>query len=811
MSAYILLVILLPLLTARGQDQTEDLLHALEMRYEYVEGYDDEGFCVVGNEGKLGLVNSRGREIVPCVANKYISVVDGFVKLLIDDRYGLYDTSGHEILQCVYQQIMCPDYYLTSGQALISVKKGGQWGMTDIMGKVIIPFEYSWLSLRDNGLVWAHKDSDIGVLSKYGEVVVPIKYKRVDVAVPDGAGGAHYFVVQDRRKLWGVADSNGSLILNCVYESIVFKGEGMVAVKKPGVKRILMRLNGVAQILTRYDSMDYRRGFYIVSRDGKWGVLDREKKQIIPLVYERLQYDYPGRFKAKKGDKWGIIDTKGEVLCPFVYDGFCGLHDFVFGGRGKEVVQNGRHGYLDSAFKEVVPCKYDQVEVMENGKVKVRQGEHWGVADNTLLVPCQYEKIIPFAPGFYIVMRKDEWSIIKEQGGEKVGDFFYKSEYIHHLGFSEPTTIYSKGIAKIREKPVLYIDTNAKIFRMKSVAGEYTEMGSFSEGLARVMDNQGYWGFINNSGKEVIGIEYDWVGRFTEGRAAVCKNGKCGYVNEKGVTVIPLLYTDAHDFRNGVATVQDTNRKWGLVNNMGEFIFDCKYNRPVAFSEGMCPQYEDDAMSGREHWFFMDTLGDKVFELESRCRVYDGFSEGLAIVYSEGRYYYVRKNGERAKNERFDKAYPFVGGKACVASCCYGSYGRTKTSIIDKDGNTVESFGYEGLHPLGFGGRYAAERRNGWGLIDSSGKVYGRFRYEKILPDLSASGLYAVQRNGKWGFINREGVEVISIRYDEVLPFRDGLAATRAGDYWYYLDVTGEEQMRFRRRKISRYFGAELR
>ncbi len=64
-------------------------------------------------------------------------------------------------------------------------------------------------------------------------------------------------------------------------------------------------------------------------------------------------------------------------------------------------------------------------------------------------------------------------------------------------------------------------------------------IGSFNEwGLAEVRRDNLY-GFVNQSGKEVISCKYQSVGQFSEGLLDVRLNEKWGYVDTTGNTVIP--------------------------------------------------------------------------------------------------------------------------------------------------------------------------------------------------------------------------------------------------------------------------------
>ena len=82
----------------------------------------------------------------------------------------------------------------------------------------------------------------------------------------------------------------------------------------------------------------------------------------------------------------------------------------------------------------------------------------------------------------------------------------------------------------------------------------------FSEGFA-VVGYEGKYGYINDRGILVIPMEFDFAYNFSEGLARVKKNNKFGYINTQGKLVIDFIYDDAMDFKNGIALVKiRTNR-----------------------------------------------------------------------------------------------------------------------------------------------------------------------------------------------------------------------------------------------------------
>ena len=108
---------------------------------------------------------------------------------------------------------------------------------------------------------------------------------------------------------------------------------------------------------------------------------------------------------------------------------------------------------------------------------------------------------------------------------------------------------------------------------------QYDELGVFSDGMAAVQKN-GKWGYINTTGKEVIPCQYtyDTVGAFSGEMAAVQKNGKWGYINIKGEEAIPVSIEAlrANDCANGLAVIISDENSFYVIDKSGKNVFSGK-------------------------------------------------------------------------------------------------------------------------------------------------------------------------------------------------------------------------------------------
>ena len=154
----------------------------------------------------------------------------------------------------------------------------------------------------------------------------------------------------------------------------------------------------------------------------------------------------------------------------------------------------------------------------------------------------------------------------------------------------------------------------------------------------------------------------------------------------------------------------------------------------------------------------------------------------LFEVCVSGKYGFINHSGSLVIKPRFEVAWGFTEGLACVK--LDGKFG-----FIDPRGEFVilPRFPYAGDFR---DGRASVEINGKWGFIDKSGKV--------VIPPISETGvgfyegLAAVRRYGKFGFIDTLGDVVIPLKYDHASRFSEGLACVRDGKYFGYINVTGD-------------------
>ena len=107
----------------------------------------------------------------------------------------------------------------------------------------------------------------------------------------------------------------------------------------------------------------------------------------------------------------------------------------------------------------------------------------------------------------------------------------------------------------------------------QEVGQKWRSKKDYKEGLAPVMNDEEFWGFVDETGKLVIPCRYRQVGSFSEGLAYVSEDYQFyGYIDKTGRLVIPMDFKEAGNFENGKADVTTETNKAAVIDKTGKII-----------------------------------------------------------------------------------------------------------------------------------------------------------------------------------------------------------------------------------------------
>jgi hypothetical protein len=301
-------------------------------------------------------------------------------------------------------------------------------------------------------------------------------------------------------------------------------------------------------------------------------------------------------------------------------------------------LEKDKYGYFDLDGKIVISPQFSEASAFREGLALVKlsndNGEEgkWGYIDNNgkIVINATYKSATVFQNGLaWVVSENSAPSAIDKSGEIK---FTLKDAQEVQLfsedlaAFSIVDTTSSSGVKWG------FVDNSGN----QVINPQFNRVGKFKEGKCAVSNKEGKWGYIDKTGKIVINNQFDKAGLFTDGNAVVSMNNKAGVIDTDGKYVINPQYSDA--LNDGEIFIVSQEGKIGWCDKEGKFVIN--------------PQFEDGS----------PFKGNK-----------------LACVKSAGKYGYIDKDSKIVINPQFDKASPFVGKVAIVNSG--GKYG-----LIDEEG-----------------------------------------------------------------------------------------------------------------------------
>ena len=373
-------------------------------------------------------------------------------------------------------------------------------------------------------------------------------------------------------------------------------------------------------------------------------------------------------------------------------------------------LEDGKYGYIDSSGKIAIDAKYSGAGEFSNGLAAVKEDEKWGFIDKVgeVKIDFQFDEASFFNNEGYARVTVDK----KEGVINKDGDYIFDAEYdsIYQVGTDRYIAGNKKNEESYETTYNLYDDKGHRVFD----GDFYNANGNYKEGPIAVKNRSEKYGYIDESGSYVIDAKYDKAEGFSEDLAVVAveseeeesdddssktdeetdtkktkqKTYKYGYINKKGDLKIATVYEDAEAFSDGLAAVKKDG-KWGYINSKGEMVIQAEYDTAYDFRDG----YAKVGNNGKEKYSYIygviDKKGKQAIGLD-----YDYISYGnkTFLCEKDNEYRFLDENGKYIIDKTYHKAsIMYDDGYAIVAT-------DDKTFVvIDKNGKEITDQDFYGL------------------------------------------------------------------------------------------------------------------
>ena len=404
---------------------------------------------------KYGLITLENKVITEPIYDsiKAINYKEGMLLVEKDKKYGAINIKGKIIIKPEYDQISIDNYYNSETMYKASgfiVKKKNEdsykYGYINSKGKMLLPPEYTEISrineiIEDkNVYLLVLKEGQAGVV-KNNKVVLDFEYEDISYNLFN-----NMFIIQRNSKS-GIADIKGKVIIQPEYDSIMFGGIYVNAIKDGEVT--VLDINGKKldnnNIYAKLPTTN--PNYYItIDKNEIYRIVDKDNNIKIENNYTYIEHIKDDYFIIYKNGKNGIIDLSGKSIADLKYNS-------IFKISGTEIVQANTNStnnitLLNKEMKIVCNMNNANIEKKENYVVIYSKDDmkyfdysgneisyknlypnnklyakkingKWGFIDKAdkLIIQNEYEMVTEFNNyGFAGIKKDGKWGVVNSEG-----------------------------------------------------------------------------------------------------------------------------------------------------------------------------------------------------------------------------------------------------------------------------------------------------------------------------------------------------------------------------------------------------------
>ena len=317
---------------------------------------------------------------------------------------------------------------------------------------------------------------------------------------------------------------------------------------------------------------------------------------IITIIFSSCSEENKLLAPVKYKGKYGFINEKGSWLIKPKFDSVG-----IFYNGYADFYQNGKSGLINSSGEIVITAKYNFIGDVESDLAIVEINDRYNFSDleGNIVSEIDFFDIGDFSENLIPVQHKEngKWGYMDTEGKIKIDTLFDSADIFEN----------GNGLVEIGDLEFL-IDTTGTIldtvvsprlrykkYRVTGNADNGT-LGKVSLNGDTIMPNKyssfGYvqkdkfwfkqnnkFGLADTLGQIIIEPIYDDLSYFSDnGLARAKKNGKYGFINDKGNTIIDFRFENVGGFKYGLAKAK-IDGQWGFINKSGEFVIEPKFDR----------------------------------------------------------------------------------------------------------------------------------------------------------------------------------------------------------------------------------------
>lgn len=253
------------------------------------------------------------------------------------NKHKIYDFIEKEILIENLEINDCDFPFMLDGQSyvernsLIHAKISGKWGIIDIFGKILVPFEFDKIYCTND---WIDKK----FLLKKNEKCFLFDGKKLK-KIPE---------FNDVLGFWD------NMILGKIENKTVFADSAF-------------------NITSSVKNYEFIPPYFFAHQDCKFGIISEEGKQICDYNYSFIRFD-ENFFFVEQDAKAGVLDVNGRIILNPEYSSVSFLYWEVYLFK---IEETGKFGLTDISGKIILPIEYNDIIYIEENRIQVKKDKEF--------------------------------------------------------------------------------------------------------------------------------------------------------------------------------------------------------------------------------------------------------------------------------------------------------------------------------------------------------------------------------------------------------------------------------------------------
>ena len=373
--------------------------------YDNISNTDDKNHFIVSSNNKYGLIDKFNNPILPQEYNSIYKVYNS------NDLYVLQQNKKRAVYSVLGKSLIIPfeydeiDTYASENTGFVKVTKDGQENFINFNNIQQFKTWYTKIQVTNNNDRYiVQSNGKFGCIDKSGTIIHPLDLVEItNYPLKDGS-----YIAKNNEGKTGSINIDGTksvVVLPFIYDSYRANNDNTFITMKNGKCGLVKsQIGSQTEILQcDYDKIDPFSNILIVSKNGKYGVLDSYGKELIPITNDFIKfpesdyytenyiivtnknksslYDKTGNlisnpfdeinaFKNYKnykiGNKFGLLSNYGKELTEPIFEKIIG-----FDGEYLTVKVNEKYGIYSVQSKTIVlKNDYDFISNSENDKLK---------------------------------------------------------------------------------------------------------------------------------------------------------------------------------------------------------------------------------------------------------------------------------------------------------------------------------------------------------------------------------------------------------------------------------------------------------